>query len=196
VSLLILAEGLNGQIELYPEMVRIKRKGLRALLNMGMKGDKDIRIDAITAVQFKSAGLMSGYIQFTLPGGNESRGGWLDAGTDENTVIFNSRQEAKFQTVRAKIDQLRSKNPAAVLMPTGYKDPIPPGFDVVHKPPPPPRPVDGPGKYKIDGVDKESQMDTTVYVTARSKAAAKIKAELQGMIVAEMELIEPAATGK
>jgi hypothetical protein len=42
---------------------------------------------------------------------------------------------------------------------------------------------EGPGWFRIDGVDKETQMDTTMYVEARSVAAAKVKAELQGVVV-------------
>jgi len=40
---------------------------------------------------------------------------------------------------------------------------------------------EGPGWFRVDGVDKETQMDTTVYVEARSVTAAKVKAELQGL---------------
>lgn len=41
----------------------------------------------------------------------------------------------------------------------------------------------GPGKYKVIGVDKDSRMDVTSYVNADSPDAAKIKAELEGIVV-------------
>ena len=57
------------------------------------KGEKRIPLASITAVQWKPAGpIMSGFIQFTIPGGNEVRSRYgsqtRDAGKDENTVIF------------------------------------------------------------------------------------------------------------
>jgi hypothetical protein len=42
---------------------------------------------------------------------------------------------------------------------------------------------DGPGHYKIIGVDKESKLDTTWYVNAESRDNAKVKAELEGIVV-------------
>ena len=46
--------------------------------------------------------------------------------------------------------------------------------------------VDGEGKYRVLGVDKASGMDTTWYTPASSAANAKIKGELQGIIVTEV----------
>ncbi|WP_420805077.1 SHOCT domain-containing protein [Lacticaseibacillus nasuensis] len=57
-------------------------------LNQGLKGDKTIPYSSITAVQLKKPGLTNGYIQFSVMGGNESRGGVFSATQDENTVMF------------------------------------------------------------------------------------------------------------
>ena len=67
----------------------IIRKGVRSFFNYGLKGEKTILIDQITAVQLKKTGMAAGYIQFILPGSRESKQGLRDALKDENTVTFN-----------------------------------------------------------------------------------------------------------
>jgi hypothetical protein len=54
----------------------------------------------------------------------------------------------------------------------------PGGFPVV-----PAEPLDGPGHFKIDGVDRQTRSDTTVHIEAASAANAKVKAELKGIVV-------------
>jgi hypothetical protein len=57
---------------------------------------------------------------------------------------------------------------------------LPPG-----KPPAPPLPVhpNGPGKFKVSGVDRETKLDTSWVCMADSEANARVKAELEGIIV-------------
>lgn len=43
------------------------------------------------------------------------------------------------------------------------------------------------GRYKVTGVDRESGLDTTWYCQADSPANAHVKAELQGIIVTNVE---------
>ena len=45
----------------------------------------------------------------------------------------------------------------------------------------------GPGRFKISGVDKNTRADTTWFCEADSPDNAKIKAELEGIIVARVE---------
>jgi hypothetical protein len=53
--------------------VTITRKGALSRMTVG-KGEKRIRISSITAVQWKEpGGLVNGFFQFTVMGGNESR---------------------------------------------------------------------------------------------------------------------------
>lgn len=40
-----------------------------------------------------------------------------------------------------------------------------------------------PGRFRVSGVDRESRLDTTWYCDADSEANAKVKAELEGIIV-------------
>ena len=54
---------------------------------------------------------MSGYLQFTVPGGNESRGGILDATKDENTFMFagdNEKAEKIKIYIEKRIQEIRS----------------------------------------------------------------------------------------
>jgi hypothetical protein len=87
-------KGNNGQIELYRNHIVIKRKGLLAKLSHGFtKGEKTISFDNISGIQLKKPGLTSGYIQFTLSGGVESKGGIFQAIEDENTVSFHKKRK-------------------------------------------------------------------------------------------------------
>jgi hypothetical protein len=53
-------------------------------------------------------------------------------------------------------------------------------------PPPATSPDNGEGMYCVVGVDKESGMDTTWHVHAVSAANAKVKGELQGIIITQV----------
>jgi hypothetical protein len=49
--------------------------------------------------------------------------------------------------------------------------------------------TDGPGRYRVSGVDRESKMDTSLVLRADSAANAKVKAELEGVIVTAVEFV-------
>lgn len=62
------------------------------------------------AIDWKPAGwAMNGFIQFTLPGGNEAKSRFgsqtSTAGKDENSVIFTNKQQPAFEKLRATLDQ-------------------------------------------------------------------------------------------
>jgi hypothetical protein len=89
-------KGHNGQVEVFEDRIVISRKGALGFLSQGIKGDKAIPFSSITAVQFKDAGAFAnGYVQFTVKGGIESRGGIFAAGSDENSVMFRQGEQAK-----------------------------------------------------------------------------------------------------
>ncbi|MFK0300294.1 DUF4429 domain-containing protein [Brevundimonas sp. NPDC090276] len=101
---MIQAKGHNGQMSFDGQNVTISRKGVLGFLTQGLKGDKIIKLSSITAVQFKAVGMItSGYLQLSLMGGNESRGGVFDATQDENTVMFVKKQEKDFEGLRDAI---------------------------------------------------------------------------------------------
>jgi hypothetical protein len=57
------------------------------------------------------------------------------------------------------------------------------GFPVVTRIPEYSPPTDGPGRYCINGVNRTTKKDATLDIDADSLANAKIKAELDGVIV-------------
>jgi len=85
-------DGVADLLEVYKDRVEIVPRGFLGLMNKGVRGIKEIPYHSITAVQFKESGMMSGYLQFTIPGGNENRGGIMDATKDENTFMFAGKE--------------------------------------------------------------------------------------------------------
>jgi len=98
------AKGTTGVVIADDDAVTITRQGMRALLNYGSAGTKRIPLSSITAVQFRAAGGLSGYIQFTILGGVENRGGMLESGNDENSMQFARKQQADFEKLRAFVE--------------------------------------------------------------------------------------------
>ncbi|MFJ4674097.1 DUF4429 domain-containing protein [Kitasatospora purpeofusca] len=103
------AKGHTGHVSFDGEYVTITRKGLLARTSVG-KGEKRIHISQITAVQWKPPGmLVNGFIQFTVPGGNERRSGFglqtSSAVMDENSVIVMKNQAAAFEELRAAVEE-------------------------------------------------------------------------------------------
>jgi DNA-directed RNA polymerase subunit RPC12/RpoP len=82
-------KGIQDLLEVFDDKITITPKGILGFLNKGLKGTKEIPFQSIVAVQFKASGIVfSGYIQFTILGGNESRSGIFGATKDENTFMF------------------------------------------------------------------------------------------------------------
>jgi hypothetical protein len=108
----ILVEGHTGQVSFDGFFVTIHRKGFRARAVVG-KGEKRIPLPSIAAVQWKPAGgMVNGFIQFTVPGGNERRSSFgsqtTDAAKDENSVVFTKKQMPDFEKLRAAVEQAMS----------------------------------------------------------------------------------------
>ncbi len=81
--------GVQDELEVFEDRLTIQPKGVLGFLNKGLKGKKTIPFSSITAIQHKEAGaVFSGYLQFTVPGGVENRGGLFAATKDENTFMF------------------------------------------------------------------------------------------------------------
>lgn len=102
------AKGKTGRIEFDGDYVTIHRDSLLARSVVG-KGEKRLHVAQIAAVQWKPAGaVVNGFIQFTVPGGNERRSRFgsqtNDAAKDENSVVFTKRQEPAFELLRAAVD--------------------------------------------------------------------------------------------
>lgn len=106
----LFARGVNGQVKLKDGKIIIKRQGFVSKISHGLKGDKSILINRISSVQFKKAGTFTnGYIQFAFSGSDESKSGIIDATKDENTVMFNKKQQPDFIKIKKKVDELMSQ---------------------------------------------------------------------------------------
>lgn len=80
--------GIQDLLELYEDKVTITPQGILGFLNKGIKGTKTIPFTSITAIQFKEAGALSGFLRFSILGGDENHRGTLDAPRDENCFMF------------------------------------------------------------------------------------------------------------
>lgn len=98
-------DGRNGgTVEVLDNVLIIRRKGVGSFLTQGLKGEKRIPFSSITSVQFKEPGVTTGYIQFGIMGGVESRGGVFNATTDENTVLFLAKALEEFRQLRNLVE--------------------------------------------------------------------------------------------
>jgi hypothetical protein len=115
------AEGNGGHLWLFEGKVRIRHFGARGLLTKGfLKGDKEIRLDQISAVQWREPGAMwLGHIQFSFLGGSTDS---KPAGQDENAVMFDRGKEFAFRKIKEEIDRrlaARHQPAAPVAGPAG-----------------------------------------------------------------------------
>lgn len=106
-------EGVAAVLEVFEDKLTLTSTGVLGLLSRGLKGTKTIPFFSITAIQFKRAGLTNGYLQFTILGGNESRGGIFEAAGDENTFMFANQEwnnrfaESIKEFIEGRIRELR-----------------------------------------------------------------------------------------
>lgn len=116
-------KGVGELLEVYEDKVAITPKGMMGFLVKGLKGTKTIPFFSITAIQFKKSGLVSGYLQFTVPGGIESRGGAFAAAADENTFMFKGHNELALEIkdyIEKRIQELH--NPQVISSGSSVSD--------------------------------------------------------------------------
>lgn len=112
----MICKGVGGSLELLEDRLIIRRTMVLGILH-GLKGEKTIPYSAITSVQYKRAGVLNGYIQFSLGGGNESRKGIWDATTDENTLVFANNDV--FEEARRYVEARLGVRAAPITSPAG-----------------------------------------------------------------------------
>ncbi|KHD86340.1 hypothetical protein NG54_03180 [Heyndrickxia ginsengihumi] len=83
--------------------LRINRKGFVSAVNVGLSGEKAFNLDDITSVQLKKPGFTSGYIQFSLPGGNEGAG-VFNAVKDENSILFSKTELPLAEEIKSIVE--------------------------------------------------------------------------------------------
>ncbi|WP_346309006.1 DUF4429 domain-containing protein [Limnohabitans sp.] len=121
-------KGVQDLIEVFEDKVTITPKGILGFMNKGLKGTKTIPFSSITAIQFKEAGAMfSGYLQFTIPGGNENKGGVFSAASDENSFMFAEKKNNALaiqikEYIETKVYELRAPRAAQSQPRTSLSD--------------------------------------------------------------------------
>lgn len=112
-TIILNAKGHNGQLELTDSVLRIRRKGILALMTQGLKGEKEIVIAEISSIQFEQAdNFINGYVQFTYPGARKPREGEFQGAKDANTVVFRVSQQPD---IEALVEELQRRMAAAKL---------------------------------------------------------------------------------
>jgi hypothetical protein len=111
----VLCKGVGGSLEVLEDRVVLKHTMVLGITTGFFKGHKTIPYSAISAVQYKRSGVLSGYIQFTLAGGVEPRRGIWEAQSDENTITFTNNEvfDKAREFIEARIGY-RSSPPAPV----------------------------------------------------------------------------------
>jgi hypothetical protein len=109
-------KGVAEILEVFEDRVAITPKGILGFLVKGLKGTKMIPFYSIMALQFKKSGLTSGYLQFTVPGGNESERGVFAAASNENTFMFAGHNEMALEIkdyIEKRMMELRRPEPTS-----------------------------------------------------------------------------------
>ena len=110
------AEGVNANLLLLEDRVRIQRKEEKTFLNQGFKGQKDILFSQISSVHLKRATTLgNGYIRLSLFGRDETRG--IDPTRDENTVMFRGARQSEFDGIKVTIETKMAASRTAVSRP-------------------------------------------------------------------------------
>ena len=120
--------GVGDKLTVFEDRIVIKHKGVLNFMAMGINGDKIVYFTDITGVQFKPGGMVNGHLQFSMLGGNESKGGILNAAGDENTITFTAQKNREAQDIHEyltnKLRELKTaKNtPIVQAAPTSAAD--------------------------------------------------------------------------
>lgn len=108
----------NTKVLIDGDFIRITRYGAFDMLKYGLDGEKSINMNNITAVQLRRPVTGSGYIQFSLPGSNESKQGIFAALKDENTIMFTAPELDKAEKIKEHIEQILSSKGNNTTAPT------------------------------------------------------------------------------
>lgn len=111
--------GVGDKLTVYEDRAIIQHKGVLNFMAMGIHGDKTIYFADLTAIQYKPGGALSGHLQFSVLGGNESRGGVLSAASDENTITFVADKNGEAQKIHDyinnKLRELKAAKNAPII---------------------------------------------------------------------------------
>ncbi len=102
---MIEARGQDGTIRFDGETVTIDRRGIIAQANHHGATSTRFHIRDISAVEFKTPRVTSGWITLVVPGTVSPVGGWRDRLNNPMSVTFTHWQAAAFRAVRDAIEQ-------------------------------------------------------------------------------------------
>ena len=102
---LIEATGLNARVQLFKDVVRIQRIGVRNFLSGASRVEKDILISQIVSIQFMKAGLLSnGYIELMLMHYDETHDKDSERGIEDAIISFRPGQQKAFEAFREMLE--------------------------------------------------------------------------------------------
>lgn len=105
--LLAHARGIGGQLHIYPTTVRITRRGVVGFLSG--KGDCEFPLEHITAIRFRPARFLRGFIQFAFAGSIEPvHGHWMPE-RDPDTVVFRPWRQKDFVRAKETVERLMER---------------------------------------------------------------------------------------
>ena len=116
--------GVGDKLTVFEDRIVIKHKGALNFMAMGIHGDKVVYLADITGIQFKPGGMTSGHLQFSMLGGIESKGGILNAASDENTITFTSQKNSEAQEIHDYLNNKLRELKAAKNTPVVQAAPI------------------------------------------------------------------------
>ena len=113
----------DGEMTIFDHKVVLSPKGFLTKISKGSTGDKDIDIEAISAVQIKKPGLTSGFIQLTIRGEQAARGGAFNAAQDENALILrNKKQYAEALQAKQIVEAIKARGRHSAATPPPVAD--------------------------------------------------------------------------
>ena len=103
------AKGVNGQITLFENRLRIERKGVLAFATYGFGGTREILISEMSSVEYRNAGsILSGYILFLYRGGRDVKSSVFSDDSitnNENAVMFIQESQPAFDALREMLNE-------------------------------------------------------------------------------------------
>ncbi|WP_171333324.1 DUF4429 domain-containing protein [Enterococcus cecorum] len=98
---------MKTTINITDNAILINREGMNSFLIQGAKGQKTIPLKNITSVQFKlPGGMTNGYIQFSMLGSLESKGGIQAAVRDENSIVFTKKDNEIMTALKDYVENI------------------------------------------------------------------------------------------
>lgn len=106
------------KIAITGDSIIINACGVINTVNKGFVGAKTIPYSSIMGVQYKKPGFTTGYIQFSLLGSNDGRGGVNQAMNDENTITFLQNEEHLLLQIKEFVEYKITYNNKTTEKPT------------------------------------------------------------------------------